>query len=130
MKAFILRYPLSITIIMLVTFLSFFKPPSTDLNDVPGIDKLVHTGTVQIHRPRRHGVGIPVRRRRSIRSLRGKGVRPIQSGSAQAGLQIAEIRRRRLREGRHWRRCARKPQVQRRSSGNALRLGYAGDGRR
>ena len=44
MKAFILRYPLSITIIMLVTFLSFFKPPSTDLNDVPGIDKLVHTG--------------------------------------------------------------------------------------
>lgn len=44
MKAFILRYPLSIAIILLVTFLSFFKPPSTDLNNVPGIDKLVHTG--------------------------------------------------------------------------------------
>ncbi len=44
MKGFILRYPLSIAIILLVTFLSFFKPPSTDLNDVPGIDKLVHTG--------------------------------------------------------------------------------------
>lgn len=27
-----------------MTFLSFFKPPSTDLDDVPGIDKLVHTG--------------------------------------------------------------------------------------
>ena len=44
MKGFILRYPLSIAIILLVTFLSFFKPPSTDLDNVPGIDKLVHTG--------------------------------------------------------------------------------------
>ncbi len=44
MKGFILRYPLSIAIILLVTFLSFFKPPSTDFDDVPGIDKLVHTG--------------------------------------------------------------------------------------
>ena len=44
MKGFILRYPLSIAIILLVTFPSFFKPPSTDLDNVPGIDKLVHTG--------------------------------------------------------------------------------------
>jgi len=44
MKAFILRYPFSIAIILLVTFLSFFKPPQTELDDVPGIDKLVHTG--------------------------------------------------------------------------------------
>jgi VanZ family protein len=44
MKAFILRYPLSIAIILVVTYLSFFKPPSTDLDKVPGIDKLVHTG--------------------------------------------------------------------------------------
>lgn len=43
MKAFILRYPFSIAIILLVTFLSFFKPPKTDMDDVPGIDKLVHT---------------------------------------------------------------------------------------
>lgn len=43
MKAFILRYPFSIAIILLVTFLSFFKPPKTDVDDVPGIDKLVHT---------------------------------------------------------------------------------------
>ena len=43
MKAFILRYPLSIAIILLVTYLSFFKPPQTELDDVPGIDKLVHT---------------------------------------------------------------------------------------
>ena len=43
MKAFILRYPFSIAIILLVTFLSFFKPPKTDIDDVPGIDKLVHT---------------------------------------------------------------------------------------
>ena len=28
---------------MLVTYLSFFKPPQTELDDVPGIDKLVHT---------------------------------------------------------------------------------------
>lgn len=44
MKAFIQRYPLSISVILLVTFLSLFKPPSTDLDKVPGIDKLVHTG--------------------------------------------------------------------------------------
>lgn len=43
MKAFILRYRFSIAIILLVTFLSFFKPPKTDVDDVPGIDKLVHT---------------------------------------------------------------------------------------
>lgn len=43
MKAFILRYPLSIAIILLVTYLSFFKPPQTELDDVPGIDKLAHT---------------------------------------------------------------------------------------
>ncbi len=42
MKAFVLRYPFSIAIILLVTFLSFFKQPSTDLDNVPGIDKLVH----------------------------------------------------------------------------------------
>ncbi|MGX8682206.1 MAG: VanZ family protein [Bacteroidales bacterium] len=43
MKAFIRRYPLSIAIILLVTFLSFFKPPKTEMDHVPGIDKLVHT---------------------------------------------------------------------------------------
>ena len=43
MKTFILRYPFSIAIILLVTFLSFFKPPQTDIDDVPGIDKFVHT---------------------------------------------------------------------------------------
>ena len=44
MKAFIRRYPLSITIILLVTYLSFFKPPSTNLDKVVGIDKVVHMG--------------------------------------------------------------------------------------
>lgn len=44
MKTFILRYPMSLAIILLVTYLSFFKPPSTDLDKVLGFDKLVHTG--------------------------------------------------------------------------------------
>ena len=43
MKNFILRYPMSLAIILLVTYLSFFKPPSTDLDKVLGFDKLVHT---------------------------------------------------------------------------------------
>ena len=37
------KYPISILIILVVTYLSFFKPPSPpDINDIPGIDKIVH----------------------------------------------------------------------------------------
>ena len=43
MKSFIRRYPYSLAIILLVTYLSFFRPPHTQLDKVVGIDKLVHT---------------------------------------------------------------------------------------
>ncbi|MBQ7272399.1 MAG: VanZ family protein [Bacteroidaceae bacterium] len=43
MKSFISRYPCSLAIILLVTYLSFFKPPHTQMDSVIGIDKLVHT---------------------------------------------------------------------------------------
>lgn len=36
------RYPLSLLIIAVVTYLSFFRTPSTSLNDIPNIDKVVH----------------------------------------------------------------------------------------
>ena len=42
---FIRKYPLSLTIILVVTYLSFFKPPSMDdepLFQWPHFDKLVH----------------------------------------------------------------------------------------
>ncbi len=39
---YIKKYPFSLAIILVVIYLSFFKPPSTDLNKVPGIDKIVH----------------------------------------------------------------------------------------
>ena len=35
-------YPVSLLIIAAVVYLSFFTVPSTDLNDVPNIDKVVH----------------------------------------------------------------------------------------
>ncbi len=39
---YIKKYPVSLFIIAVVIYLSFFKPPSTDLNKIPGIDKIVH----------------------------------------------------------------------------------------
>ncbi len=39
---YIRKYPLSLLVIATVVYLSFFKPPSTDLDPIPGIDKLVH----------------------------------------------------------------------------------------
>ncbi len=35
-------YPISLLIILAVTYLSFFKPPSTDLDDISNLDKVVH----------------------------------------------------------------------------------------
>ena len=37
------KYPLSICIIAVIIYLSFFTPPKTDMGDIPGLDKLVHT---------------------------------------------------------------------------------------
>lgn len=44
MLRYIRKYPVSLTIISVVIYLSFFKPPSTDipLLKIPYLDKLVH----------------------------------------------------------------------------------------
>ena len=42
--SFLRKYPLSILIILTITYLSFFNPPAdTDLAKIPNIDKIVHT---------------------------------------------------------------------------------------
>ena len=42
MLYYIKKYPVSLFIILAVIYLSFFKPPSTEINDIPNIDKVVH----------------------------------------------------------------------------------------
>lgn len=42
MLYYIKKYPISLLIILTVIYLSFFKPPSTDLGTIPNIDKLAH----------------------------------------------------------------------------------------
>lgn len=43
MLYYIKKYPLSLLVILAVVYLSFFKPPSTDIGiTIPGIDKIVH----------------------------------------------------------------------------------------
>ena len=42
MLYFLRKYPLSLIVIATVVYLSFFKPPSTDLEQIPNIDKVVH----------------------------------------------------------------------------------------
>lgn len=42
MLYYIKKYPVSLLIILTVIYLSFFKPPSTDLGTIPNIDKLAH----------------------------------------------------------------------------------------
>ena len=39
---YIRKYPLSLTVIAIVLYLSFFKPPTEDLPKIPQMDKLVH----------------------------------------------------------------------------------------
>ncbi|MDO4950110.1 MAG: VanZ family protein [Bacteroidales bacterium] len=36
------RYPLTILVALAICYLSFFKPPQTELNKIANIDKLVH----------------------------------------------------------------------------------------
>ena len=43
MIQYLRKYPLSILVILVIFYLSFFTPPKTDLEEVPNIDKLVHT---------------------------------------------------------------------------------------
>lgn len=42
MLYYIKKYPVSLFIILAVIYLSFFNPPSTGLNDIPHLDKIVH----------------------------------------------------------------------------------------
>lgn len=39
---YLTRYPVSIVVVAVVIYLSFFRTPSTDLGSVPGFDKVVH----------------------------------------------------------------------------------------
>lgn len=42
MLYYIKKYPVSLLIILTVIYLSFFKPPKTDLDGIHNLDKLVH----------------------------------------------------------------------------------------
>lgn len=42
MKRFILKYPLSLTVIAAILFLSLFNPPETKLDNISNIDKIAH----------------------------------------------------------------------------------------
>ena len=42
MLYYLKKYPLTWLIIATIIYLSFFKPPQTDMNEISGIDKLVH----------------------------------------------------------------------------------------
>ena len=42
MLYYLKKYPLSWTVIAAIFYLSFFKPPQTDMGEIPGIDKLAH----------------------------------------------------------------------------------------
>ena len=42
MLYFLKKYPVSLLVILAVIYLSFFRPPSTDLGTIPNIDKVVH----------------------------------------------------------------------------------------
>ncbi|MEG1563051.1 MAG: hypothetical protein RR365_04905 [Bacteroides sp.] len=42
MLYYIKKYPLSLAVILAVVYLSFFNPPTTELDKVPFMDKIVH----------------------------------------------------------------------------------------
>ena len=42
MIRYIRNYPLSLLVLAAVVYLSFFRPPSTDLDRIQGLDKVVH----------------------------------------------------------------------------------------
>ena len=43
MLYYLKKYPLTLFIVVTIFYLSFFTPPKTDMESIPGIDKLVHT---------------------------------------------------------------------------------------
>ena len=42
MIQYIKHYPVSLLIVAVIGYLSFFTPPKTDLNEIPYLDKVVH----------------------------------------------------------------------------------------
>lgn len=42
MLSYLKKYPLTCLVVITIFYLSFFKPPQTDMEEIPGIDKLVH----------------------------------------------------------------------------------------
>ncbi len=42
MFSYVKKYPVSLTVIAVVIYLSFFRPPSTELSKIPDFDKIVH----------------------------------------------------------------------------------------
>ena len=42
MLYYLKKYPVSLVVILAVIYLSFFKPPTTDLGTIPNLDKVVH----------------------------------------------------------------------------------------
>ena len=42
MLYYLKKYPMTWLVIAAILYLSFFKPPQTDMEEIPGIDKLVH----------------------------------------------------------------------------------------
>ena len=41
-RHFLIRYPVSLLVIAAVVYLSFFRTPSTGLDNIPNLDKVVH----------------------------------------------------------------------------------------
>lgn len=42
MKHLLKNFPISLSVIAIICYLSFFKPPETDMEDIPYFDKIVH----------------------------------------------------------------------------------------
>ncbi len=43
MLRYLKKYPLSMCIVLIIFYLSFFTPPKTDMGEIPGFDKFAHT---------------------------------------------------------------------------------------
>lgn len=42
MLYYLKRYPISLAVIAVVIYLSFFRPPSLEIGQIPGMDKIAH----------------------------------------------------------------------------------------
>ena len=42
MLYYLKKYPLTLLIVTAIFYLSFFKPPLTDMEEIPGLDKIAH----------------------------------------------------------------------------------------